>query len=158
MDREAWRAAIHGVAKSQTRLSDWTELNWGYKFILPFKNDTTFISENLKTSQFRRKYLRCSRKASLKSIEILAILAFINFLRHCFTLTPHNFDCFFCFSITLFGDISRENYFTKWCTKVLTSHIKEFRVIMLIPKTLLHGSKKPKNVSMETHYLDIPAL
>ena len=28
MDREAWRAAIHGVTKSQTRLSDWTELNW----------------------------------------------------------------------------------------------------------------------------------
>ena len=27
MDREAWRAAIHEVAKSQTQLSDWTELN-----------------------------------------------------------------------------------------------------------------------------------
>ena len=27
MDREAWRAAIHGVAKSWTQLSDWTELN-----------------------------------------------------------------------------------------------------------------------------------
>ena len=27
MDREAWRAVIHGVTKSQTRLSDWTELN-----------------------------------------------------------------------------------------------------------------------------------
>ena len=27
MDREAWRAAIHGVAKSRTWLSDWTELN-----------------------------------------------------------------------------------------------------------------------------------
>ena len=33
MDSEAWRAAIHGVAKSQTRLSNLTELNW-----LPFKN------------------------------------------------------------------------------------------------------------------------
>ena len=27
MDREAWIAVIHGVAKSQTQLSDWTELN-----------------------------------------------------------------------------------------------------------------------------------
>ena len=28
IDREAWSAVINGVAKSQTRLSDWTELNW----------------------------------------------------------------------------------------------------------------------------------
>ena len=28
MDREAWRAVIHGVPKSRTWLSDWTELNW----------------------------------------------------------------------------------------------------------------------------------
>ena len=28
MDREAWRAAVHGVTKSQTWLSNWTELNW----------------------------------------------------------------------------------------------------------------------------------
>ena len=30
MNREAWRVAIHGVAKSQTQLSDWTELNWRF--------------------------------------------------------------------------------------------------------------------------------
>ena len=28
IDREAWRAEVHGVVKSRTRLSDWTELNW----------------------------------------------------------------------------------------------------------------------------------
>ena len=28
MDREAWRAAVHGVTKSRTRLSDWTGLDW----------------------------------------------------------------------------------------------------------------------------------
>ena len=37
MDREAWRAAIHGVSKSQTRLSDWTELNWESIRALIFK-------------------------------------------------------------------------------------------------------------------------
>ena len=41
MDKDAWRAAIHGVAKSQEGLSDWTELNYNHKddhfcFILLF--------------------------------------------------------------------------------------------------------------------------
>ena len=31
LDREVWRAAVHGVAKSWTRLSDWTELNWRWR-------------------------------------------------------------------------------------------------------------------------------
>ena len=34
MEREAWCAAIHGVTKSRTRLSDWTELNWTGKIFL----------------------------------------------------------------------------------------------------------------------------
>ena len=43
MDREAWRAAIHGVAKSQTRLSDSSDLIWGYKKW----SDSEFISKIL---------------------------------------------------------------------------------------------------------------
>ena len=40
MDREAWRASIHGVAKSRTRLSDWTELN------LRYADDITLMAES----------------------------------------------------------------------------------------------------------------
>ena len=35
MDREAWSAAIHGVTKSRTRLSNWTELNWCWLWGFP---------------------------------------------------------------------------------------------------------------------------
>ena len=34
MGREAWGAAVHGVSKSRTRLSDWTELNWPVRMLL----------------------------------------------------------------------------------------------------------------------------
>ena len=33
MDREAWRAVVHGVAKSRTQLNDWAELNWSSSFL-----------------------------------------------------------------------------------------------------------------------------
>ena len=48
MDREAWRAAIHGITKSWTRLSDWTELNWTRKSIL-HKAEFKFIPSPLVT-------------------------------------------------------------------------------------------------------------
>ena len=39
MDREAWRAAVHGVAKSQTQLSDLTELSMA----LPYRTRPSFL-------------------------------------------------------------------------------------------------------------------
>ena len=42
MDREAWHAAIHGVAKSQTWLSDWTELNWYFLLFVLAQRTLTF--------------------------------------------------------------------------------------------------------------------
>ena len=52
MDREAWRAAIHGVAKSRTWLSDWTEMNWtelfSYRaYILHYFNNSDNIWGNI---------------------------------------------------------------------------------------------------------------
>ena len=44
MDREAWRAAIHGVAKNWTWLSDWTELNW----IIKWKCDHAMTGKDVK--------------------------------------------------------------------------------------------------------------
>ena len=46
MDKEAWRAAVHGVAKSRTQLSDWTELNWATRE--EFKNKVKYYKEYLK--------------------------------------------------------------------------------------------------------------
>ena len=43
MDREAWRAAVHGVAKSQTQLSDWTELNHRQKLSLALISVLTLL-------------------------------------------------------------------------------------------------------------------
>ena len=42
MDRETWHAAIHGVAKSRTRLSEWTELNW--RGINPLRHCVCWVS------------------------------------------------------------------------------------------------------------------
>ena len=55
MDREAWHAAIHGVAKSRTRLSDWTELNgWlivGAQYILANHMTLLALGFNYQASQ-----------------------------------------------------------------------------------------------------------
>ena len=51
MDREAWQAVIHGVAKSRTRLSDWTELNW-------YQQNLKFTTMKLRVSNYIRNIER----------------------------------------------------------------------------------------------------
>ena len=53
MDREAWHAAIHGVAKSGAQLSDWTELNCSYEL-------ETFLSFSI----FWKKMCKISMSSS----------------------------------------------------------------------------------------------
>ena len=52
IDREVWRAVVHGVTKSQTRLRDWTELNW---MIQTFVKETNLQNIIIKA---RDSYLR----------------------------------------------------------------------------------------------------
>ena len=56
MDREAWRAVIHGVAKSRTRLSHWTELNWTEAKLKHLSIFSTCSHQKLKTLAFPKHY------------------------------------------------------------------------------------------------------
>ena len=71
IDREVWRAAVHGVTKSQTRLTDRTELNWcweGLKAegVIAYGEQCRFlISKDLSRSLITQELL-CSRVLLLK--------------------------------------------------------------------------------------------
>ena len=83
MDREAWRAVIHGVAKSRTRLSDWTELNWWqmilstflctWLFVCLWKKMSIQVLCPLKKSDYLVVFLlSCMSFLSILGIEITA--------------------------------------------------------------------------------------
>ena len=68
MDRGAWRAAFHGVAKSHTWLSDWTELNWD-------RFGITFISRT-GSGKGRKSWGKCWVMTTAKFLENGKILSF----------------------------------------------------------------------------------
>ena len=96
MHRKAWYAVIHGVTKSQTRLSDWTELNWEYIMRnagldeaqvgikiarrninnLGYADDTTLMAENEELKRLLIKMKEQSEKVHLKlNIQKIKIMA-----------------------------------------------------------------------------------
>ena len=80
MDREAWRAADHGVAKSRTWLSNWTELNWSFIFFHLFMS--VLISQKFPQIYFssRNSLLDfkhfCSIFILLRSFSLFLLLFF----------------------------------------------------------------------------------
>ena len=73
MDKEAWHAAVHGVAKNQTRLSDWTELNWicvRISSALPSTHFGVFVY--LKMSLSCEGILYLERQSVSQSVQLLS--------------------------------------------------------------------------------------
>ena len=58
MDREAWRVPVHGVTKSRTRLSNWTELNWKVKNLPAMRE--TWVRSWLEKIPWRREWTHSS--------------------------------------------------------------------------------------------------
>ena len=63
MDREAWRAAVHGVTKSRTQLRDWTELNW----IVVVHSRKSFFHHFLKWRNHQNAFSSCLSTSSVNS-------------------------------------------------------------------------------------------
>ena len=66
MDREAWRAVIHGVAKSRTWLNDWTELNWACR-----KSETWERVNMSSSKRTRGRTLRRARNPATSTRDAL---------------------------------------------------------------------------------------
>ena len=77
-DREAWRAVVHGVAKSQTRLSNWTELNLNKRLELNCYSSFQGIWVKIKIFFFSLTILFCGVLENHHS-QILLVLGVLLF-------------------------------------------------------------------------------
>ena len=74
MDREGWRAVVHGVEKSRTRLSNWTELNWtksqsALLTLLCFHHQMSLFTHKMEIAACTRKEVRCDTDEDLREVE-----------------------------------------------------------------------------------------
>ena len=69
VDREAWHAAVHGVAKSWTRLCDWTELNW-----CDLCMSLHLLSSASSPVTWKHYYLQCWAARMIKIVNIDKVL------------------------------------------------------------------------------------
>ena len=81
MDREAWHAAFHGVAKSWTQLSNWTELNWNFPVLSKVStvNSYSFYSQKTSTINFYSFY---SQKNKLDKEKRSVLVLTLVIIRH----------------------------------------------------------------------------
>ena len=90
MDREAWRAAVHGVAKSWISVSDWTELNW--KLVSSFMSMAFPLINFQRLSHF---LLGVERETSLQ-MEIFLVNVNVSYKRATHTWFSKFFPCLQC--------------------------------------------------------------
>ena len=81
MDREAWRAVVHGVSKSQTRLSDWTELNYlgRWKWKIHSENRHGVSKDVLKVKHGDTWNFSCGNVINQRRNQQLSLNILINF-------------------------------------------------------------------------------
>ena len=92
MDREAWCAAIHGVTKSRTRLSNWTELNWTEVFFQSWNVQQTWhivtinilcISFFFRSCTFVNRNTRFGRKTTSAKKCLFLMAKASSLFKHC---------------------------------------------------------------------------
>ena len=77
MDRESWCAAVYGVAKSRTRLSDWTELNWCFNMLTnkeQQEDGCIFLRSNYFKNKKKNQCETTNLSSSTKAIKITSYL------------------------------------------------------------------------------------
>ena len=88
VDREAWSAAVHGVAKSRTQLSNWTELNWVYSsghfeqineafLVASFIRKNHLLTWYIISSAVGNVFSKCWRKSSQSLLNLILFLTHI---------------------------------------------------------------------------------